>query len=507
MPDLHRATPDPDRRDRGTQRAEATFRHRIHPTNCGSFSRSESGGIGRRAGFRIRWGDPWGFESPLSHQLFRARGRQECATGKEETLQVEVINEPAWKRRIQIEVSADQVSREYEETYRRFERNAMLPGFRKGKVPRNLVEKSFGKRIESEVVNTILDEAYRSAVRDNDIHPVSYPQIDKLDFRRGEPMTIHAIVEVRPEIDSVKLDKIMIERPTAVVGDEDVTQMLEALRQRRATFETSEGRKAESDDLVIVDQEAFDEEGLMIPKGCGADVAIPVNREMVRSEFVEALTGAAEDEERETEVEFSQDDADPAFRGRKIRFRFKVKEVKERILPDLDDDFASEVGEFETMSALEDLLRKDMERQATQRSEESVRGRLIDAVVEKNSFDVPETMLERYVENVVEDALRQNASQALDVEEVRDEALPMAKRSIKKMLLFEALQREHEIAVSEEELAEQIDRIASANNIPPRKMRVSLEKEGNLSRLMDELLEEKTFQFLLDSVEVKEEKS
>ena len=424
-------------------------------------------------------------------------------------MHVEVLQEPSWKRRIQIEVPADQVTREYEEISRRFQRTASLPGFRKGKVPRSLVQKSFAGRIRQEVVNRLLDDAYRNAIREADIDPISYPTIDKLEFNLGEPMTIHAVVEVKPEIEFVDYKGVKAVRPAAAITDDDLDQALENLRERQAQFRCVEGRTAQADDMVIVDQEAHDETGLKIPKGSGEDLAIPVGRRLTRPEFEEALIGAAAGDERKVQVDFPADADDPAFAGKNVTFTLFVKEVKLKELPDLDDDFASEMGDFGTVDDLRAAVHADLERHATQRAEESLRSQLVEILVERNPFDLPVAMVERYLDSVVESSAAQSRrdpreAASFDPDVVREQHREMAQKLIRKTLLFEAIQKLESIAVSEEDLDEHVAKIAELNNLPPRKMRVSLEKEGKLARLHDELLEEKTFGVLIALADVAE---
>lgn len=424
-------------------------------------------------------------------------------------MQFEVVQEPAWKRRIQIEIPADQVSREYEETYRRVQRNAALPGFRKGKVPRSLVEKSFGPRIREEVVNRLLDEAYKNAIRETDIHPVSYPTIDKLDFELGSPMTIHAVVEVKPEVDLVDYKSLVLKPADVTVNDEDVEEALEAIRERNAQYLAVEGRLSQETDLVIVDQEATDESGLRVPKCCGTDLAVPVGHELTRPKFNEALTGVGVGDKREVRVEFTKEETDPALRGKKLDFTLVVKELKEKQLPDMDDAFAAGLGDFADLEALRAAVRLELDSQAQKHADEVIRKQAVEQLVQRNPFDLPGAMVERYLESFVESAARRyqedpGSQGEFDPEEVRESSRPTAELLLRKMLIFEAVQRAEDLSGSDEELSERIEAIAAANNIPARKMRVSLEKEGKLGRIRDELLEEKTFRLLVDLASVEE---
>ncbi len=424
-------------------------------------------------------------------------------------MHVEVVQEPSWKRRLQIEVPAEQVSREYEEVSRKVQRTASLPGFRKGKVPRSLVQKSFGERIQQEVVNRLLDEAYRNALKETNIEPISYPSIDKLEFQIGEPMTIHAIVEVKPVLELVDYKGAKLVRPTASITDDDVAQTLDSLLDRQAQYMSEEGRSAQPTDMVIVDQVAHDETGLRIPKGSGEDLAIPVGHRLTRPEFEKVLEGASAGDDLEARIEFPESSEDPAFAGKTVTFSLHVKEVKVKQLPELDDGFAQSVGSFETAEQLRDAVRGDLERQALQRAEESVRNQLVEILIERNPFDLPESMVERYLDSVVESAAaqaRQTPGEAarFDPDAVREQNREFSQKLIRKTLLFEAIQKLESIEVSEEEIDQQVARAAEVNNLPPRKMRVSLENEGKLSQLRDELLEEKTFRALIDMADVAE---
>jgi trigger factor len=411
---------------------------------------------------------------------------------------------------MQIEVPADQVSREYDEVSRKFQRNATLPGFRKGKVPRSLVEKSFGDRIQEEVVKRLLEEAYRSALRETNLQPVSYPQIDKIDFKVGEPMAIEAVVEVKPEIEFVDYKKVAITRPKIEVSDEDVEKALDSVQERYARYTAVEDREAQPTDMVVMDQVARDESGLKIPKGSGTDLSVPVGHEQTRPEFDQALRGVRVGDERQVVVEFPEDESDPAFAGKRVTFDLKIKEVKLKELPDLDDEFAQQLGDFENLDALREVIRTDLERQAAQRTEQSMRAQLMRTLIERNPFDLPESMVEHYLDNIVEAASAEaqkdpRRAATFDPEAVREQNRTAAEQLIRQHLLFEAIQKAEEIVVDDEEVDARIAGVAEANNLPARKMRISLEKEGKLSRIHDDLLEEKTFKVLFDLAEVTEE--
>lgn len=407
-------------------------------------------------------------------------------------LKIDVEEPRTTARRLRITVPADRIERERESVAERVARGVQLPGFRKGKVPAHVLRQRFGATIERETVERIVDEAYREAVQEKGFEPVGEASVDNVDYSPGEDLTFDVEFEVQPEIglDRVGGFKIEVEKPT--VDEEEVDRVLERLRDEQAVWRPVEEGRPEPGDRVLVrmhpvtEDEAEEAEPREYQIVLGKDQAIPDVEEAIRTlgpgeagEFTIQIPREGEPPESgETEAH---------------RVRIHLDEVHRAELPELDDEFAQDLGDFEDLDELRARIRQDLESEAASESERAVRTQLIERIAEANPFDVPDAMVERYLDQLLQG---QEGADAEQLAQARQSARPMAERAIKRMLIVDRLAEEHGLRATEDELDVRVEEIARANDRPVGQIWAQLQKSGRLRALEDEMTEAKVFEYL-----------
>ncbi len=375
-------------------------------------------------------------------------------------VQVETVD--AVHRRLVIEIPADAVTQEIDQAFGEFRRSANVPGFRRGKVPRRVLERMAGDRLRAEVLERLVQDSYLEALRDENIEPVSHPEITtESAAQSGEPLRYSATVEVKPEVSVGRYDGIAVERPLRSVVDEDVDSYLEQARQSAARVEPIEDRTvAEAEDVATVDYEAT-ADGAMIGKGDDRLVQVGGDDQL---EMGAHLGGVAVGSSTEFTVEYPEDFASAELAGKTVSFNVSVKKLGQRVVPPLDDDFAKSYGGFEDLAQMRDKVREELEAQAMRSADGAVRSALIESLLRENEFDVPQTMVERRAEGMVNEFLssmgarRPPASQEREVRaKLQEEMEPRARQQVRANLLLEAIADSEGLEVSEEEIAAEID--------------------------------------------------
>jgi trigger factor len=398
------------------------------------------------------------------------------------------------ERHIQVSVPADVVKEAEDKAARRYASTVRLPGFRPGKAPATVVRKKFGEAIRQEALEALVREAYQEFVEKESIKVAAQPHVHDLKFEEGKPLTFELHLEVRPTVELARTNGFRIDRPAAKVTDEQLNQQLEQLREEKAIW-TPVTEKPMPGDMVNV-QLATSIAGSEIAEGksypivLGAGQAIPGIEELVMS--------AAPGETVERPVKWPDDFPDESQRGQTKTVRITINEVKRKSAPALDDAFAREVGDFESLDALKTAVRADMERHAEHEVEAAVRQQLIDQIISANAFDVPKSWVQQFMENYAE---------AYQVpKEERDqfagEFRSMAERQIRRDLVIETIAEKEGLAGTEKDLDARISEQAERRGANPGQIYAQLEKSGRLKEMERSITEDKVFKWLLDRNDV-----
>jgi trigger factor len=393
------------------------------------------------------------------------------------------------ERLLAISVPAEDVRNAEEKAARRYASRVRLPGFRPGKAPAAMVRKRFAEQIRQEALESVVQEAYKEALEREKLQPITQPHVHDLKVGgEGEPLTFELHLEVRPEITLARTGGFRVTRPKHEVTDELVREQLDAMRDQRATWAPVEGKPLPGDQ-VTVELATADETGAM-PEGkeyrlvLGSGQAIPGIEELV----MEASAG----ETIERPVKWPDDFPDEAQRGATKLTRVSLKEVKRKSQPELDDAFAREVGDFESLDALTQAVRTDMVRHFEREAEADVRQRLIDDIVAANAFDVPRS----WVQQLVDAYAQAYQIPEQDRERFADEFRVMAERQVRRDLIIDTIAEREGLAASEAEVDEKVAELAAQRKADVGQVYASLQKAGRLREIERGITEDKVFEYL-----------
>ena len=371
---------------------------------------------------------------------------------------------------------------------RRYATNVRLPGFRPGKAPAAMVKKRFADAIRQEALEQIVQDAYKQVVEQESLKLASQPHVHDLKFDDGEPLTFELHFEVRPELELARVQGFRVSRPGATVTDEAVDEQIERLREQKATWAPVSDRPIEGD-MVSVVLSTTDESGGM-PEGkefklvLGGGQAIPGIEEVIMQ------TGAGETTERV--VRWPDDFPDEAQRGKTKTVRVTLNDVKRKELPVVDDAFAREVGDFDSLAVLRDAVRTDLSDTAARESEAAVRQALLDDIIGANAFEVPPSWVSQLVESYAK------TYQVPDEEKERfaAEFRPMAERQVRRDLVIDTLAEREALKATEGDIDDRVAEMATKRGLEPGKLYASLQKAGRLPEMERTITEDKVFAWL-----------
>ena len=429
-------------------------------------------------------------------------------------MKVQVTESDTWRRTLEVEVPGEDVEKRFDTAYRSYSKTLNLPGFRKGKIPLNVVRKRFGKAIQGEVLQEVMQEFYREASRSEGLNPVSEATIEEVDYDEGTPLTFKASVDIKPELEVEGYKRIKVTRPVFKGEDSDVEGHLGYLQDQGATEKVVD-RAAELGDVILADIQEIDESGVPIVGRKQEDRTFLIGgRNATNHDLDNQLVGISAGEERRVNLKHAEaDDHDhdeghhhdhPD--GQEVRFQVKAKEVRERELPNLDDEFAKDLGDFESLDALKDKIREDFQARADETSRRRLEENILDVIIEGNEFELPESMVENFLNNLVENYKKEHEGHDHDIDEaaIREESRPGAIRNLKRYLLLESIAKKEEIKVEEEDINKHLDGLSQQYNMEGSQMRQMLSRSGQLERMESELLETKSLTFLIDEADVDE---
>jgi trigger factor len=464
---------------------------------------------------------PWGFESPLSH-LANTRFFQqidsrmaEHSTAPVTELRVDVQEPASTSRRLSITVPAERVRRVRQSVAAKLAGTVRMPGFRKGKTPSSIVERQFGDHINHETQDRVIDEAFREALSTSGLTPISPPRLLGHPHYHGDGGDMHFDVEfdVQPTLELARTEGFQVVRPADAVADTDVDELLERLRNERATLTPlEEGARPGYGDLVVVEITDLDEPAAAEATEEGAEAPEPAEPRQFRFELGEgqaipdieqAIMTLAPGEEGEFTVTYPADFADEAQAGQTQRLRIRVVEARKKELPALDDEFAQGLGDFESLEALRTRVRTDLENDRRTRADAALRDSLVQQIVEANPFDVPGSMVDRYLELMMgetpdrEGRRRQRSPEDEErFSQLRQLMRPQAVSALKRMMVVEHIAEREGLKATADDVDARVEKLAEQHGRSPADVWVELERSGQMQALESEILEDKVFEHL-----------
>ncbi|EPX59039.1 Cell division trigger factor [Cystobacter fuscus DSM 2262] len=408
------------------------------------------------------------------------------------------------EKKLSIEVDTARVAEELTRAYSALGKQVKLPGFRQGKVPRRILEQRFRERVEDDVIQRVVQSAWLEAVRDHKVEAVAPPQVtNNSGLKTNAPFTFEARVEVKPQVEAKDYQGLPLTRVDSQVTDAEVDERLEQLRQNMARLDAVEGRDvAQAGDFATVDYEAL-VDGKEFPGSKAEGVTVELAPGELVESNVAALEGAKVGETRELDYTFPADYRVEDVKGKTAHFKFHVKGLKKKIVPELNDDFAKEAGETQSLAELRAKIRSDLELNKKNRVLGEERAALIKALVERNAFEVPKSMVERTIDQMLEQRLRAMARMGMDPrrlnldfarlrEELREEAL----QEVRGALLFESIALKENLKTTDEDVEKKIAELAKEANQSIDVVRKYFKGPEERQGLSLRLREEKTIEFL-----------
>lgn len=405
-------------------------------------------------------------------------------------IQIETKKNEGSERLLEVSVAADEVRAATERTARRYASKVRLPGFRAGKAPAHMVLKRFADAIRQETIESIVQEAYQTVLEREKLKVAAQPHIHDLKFTEGEPLTFNLHVELRPEISLARLAGFRVTRNERTVTEENVREQIDHMREQRATW-APVTEKPKEGDLVTVQLSTTDETGQMPAAQeykivLGGGQAIPGIEELI----METLPGAS----AERAVRWPDDFPDESQRGKTKQVRLTLSDVKRKALPELDDTFAREVGDFDSLDALQTAVGTDLRDAATREADADVRQKLLDDIIAANAFDVPRSWVAQVVQAYAELYRIPNEER----ERFAGQFMPTAERQVRRDLVVETLAEREKLAAEEKDIDDRISEMASKRNTDPGKLYAQLQKAGRIKELERSITEDRVFKWLFE---------
>ncbi len=391
---------------------------------------------------------------------------------------------------LRVEAPVERVQAAERKAASRYAKRVRLPGFRKGKVPLNVIRRRFGDAIKEAVVQELLQESWKLALEKEDLRPIAEPRIRGLKIEENSPVTFEILVEVKTEVNVERLGGFSLQRKVAPVSDEMVGEQLDELRRQKARWVPVEGEKPQPGQMVRItidtEKDGEEKEGRPYELVIGQDQALPE----VEDKIMQLLPGETTD----TTITFPSDTEDQSKQGHTISARITLYEVKEQQLPELDGAFAAEVGDFDSVDDLREAVRKDLEENAKREADADVRRQLVEQIAAANDIPAPQSLVNRLLA-AYREAYRVPDDQA---DKFAAEFVSMAETQVKRDLLLEHIAERHDLKATEEDIDERVEKIAKARDTEPGKVFASLQRENRIKELERSITEEKVFAYLLE---------
>jgi trigger factor len=428
-------------------------------------------------------------------------------TSTTETNQVEPTN--LCKRELTIEVPAEIVQGEREKIVSRYAKLARIPGFRKGKVPVTVVRQRFADEIKSEIVESLVPRYFREETKKQDLMPVSQPRVTNLHLHDGEPLRFTAEFEILPEFQVAAYDDIKPETIDTTVSEEDVERALKNLREQHATYEAVEADRPLADgDFAVVGFRGTPKESEQQADAKPVEVdevMVEIAGENTIPEFNQHLRGAKSGERRTFDVKYADDFSDKRLAGKTMTYEVNIKAIKTRSIPQPNDEFAKELSaEFTTYEDLRNRLRDNMKAEKEHEADHQGKDKIVEELVRRNDFPVPESMIDQQIDLRLERGLRALAAQGMrtedmkrmDFDRLRAGQREGALREVKASLILERIADRENIEVSDEELERELSGVALQTKQPVEQVRARLTQDGGLDRIRHRIRNEKTLNHL-----------
>jgi trigger factor len=417
-----------------------------------------------------------------------------------------VLN-PECTRELVLDIPAEEVSKAFRNVTRNYQKYAKLPGFRPGKVPEAVVRRRFATEIRKDVIDSLLRDRFSKGVRELNIRPVGQPQVTELTVDEGQPLHVKAVFEYLPDFSIEGYEQVVVEKPSVEVTDEEFAHEMTQLRESRAIVEpVEEDRPIVDGDWAEISYTGIVSEDAEASPITGEDSLVEVGGKDTVEAFTQVLRGAKAGQELKAEVIYPADYPEAKLQGKTVAYEVAVKAIKKRILPELNDEFAKEVGNYESLDDLQSRVREHMANRKRRGVEAETKDRLFAELVNKYQFPVPESLVQDQIDTRLERGLRALAAQGMNPEQMRKldfSRLRGAQRDsavaeVKAHILMDRIAEKEGVTVADEELDRELQLAALQSREPYETLRQRLTDDGGLARIREQLKREKTASLLYE---------
>lgn len=414
--------------------------------------------------------------------------------------------EDSCRREIEVTIPAEEIATESERIVSAYRGQVRVPGFRPGKAPTSVVRTRFSKEIEQEIVETVLPRAFWKHVEENNLKILGAPDVRDVHFHAGEPLTFKASFDVAPVFELGEYRRLEAPFSEPQVANEEIDGELERLREEHASYRNLDPRPLADGDIAVISLKSGEVEG--IDPINQEETTMTIGEAGTVAGFSEALRGKSPGDEVDFEVTYPEDFGNESLAGKTVPFHAVIKGMREKELPELDDEFAAEVGDFRSLDEMKTRLREAIRHQRRRAAEDAAKEKLLDTLVKNHDFPVPQRMVDRQIDSRLERSLRAFRNQGidpsqldLDWKKLRENERPRAERDVKGGFIIDRIAEVENIKPTQEEVDAQIQMLAQRDKISMAEARRKLSGDGTLDRINDHLRHEKTLAFLFDEAE------
>ncbi len=417
------------------------------------------------------------------------------------------------KRVLEIEIPQEKIAKELDKAYKTLKKQAKIKGFRPGKAPRSVLERLYKKDVNADVSSKLLQETFVEALQETELDIVGRPEIDPPELDPSTPYVYKATVEVKPPMDDIDFSGLSLKKTKYEVSDDEIDIQLKMLQKNLAAQKAiEEDRGLKDGDYALIDYEGFANGNPHPAAGKTENFVVKIGQAVISDRFDEQLEGMRAGEEREFEIEFPQDYKNPALAGSRVTFRVKLNEIREEVLPPIDDEFAKRLGKYSTLEEVRREIRKNLENGYAKRTEQELNEQVFAALLERVSFELPQAMVDYELEHIISDTERSFASSNMRLEDagltrekLAEQYRETAEKQVRRHLILDKIIAQEKLEVSDEEMEKAFADMAASIGQPVEQIKTYYETNPDKIDLFKHtLLEKKAIELIIDSSKIEE---
>jgi len=416
------------------------------------------------------------------------------------------------KKKLLIEIDSKEVDKKLNQAYGEIRKTAKIPGFRPGKVPRKILETYFGSQVIDDVTRGLISESFPKAVDEVKTFPLGQPILEKEALKQGQDFNYSAIIEVRPEFEVKDYLGVDVEKELFSISEEDVQKRLEEIREANGKMASiEEERQIRDGDFVIVDYEGF-EDSQLVEDVKSSNLLVKVGKNDFHPKFDEALIGLKKEDETEVDIDFEENFYHTKLAGKSVNFKIKIVDIKELVLPELNDEFASNLGaDLKDLDSLKNELKNAITSQEEKRIDNELKQRLLEKISEGIDFELPEVLVDAEIDfsaRRLNDNLERSGSSlekaGISEAGLKKEFRPASEKRVREMLILDRIAKQDEIDINDDDLEEGYGKLAESMGQDVETVKKYYEARGQVDALKEELLKEKTLNYLVNHANISE---